>query len=138
MSAPGERTAACICGALGARTLGEPAVVAMCSCSMCQRRSGTAFGLYAWWPEGDVWMSGPARGFARRSERGRTFEHFFCPTCGATVALRGEHMPFMTAIAVGAFADPGFPGPTVAVWDTTRARWLDDIDSLPRLTEQRT
>ncbi|GAB5373936.1 MAG: GFA family protein [Acuticoccus sp.] len=137
MSAPGERTAACTCGALGARTVGEPAVVAMCSCRMCQRRTGTAFGLYAWWPEGDVWMSGPARGFARQSERGRAFEHFFCPTCGATVALRGEHMPFMTAIAVGTFADPAFPGPTVAVWDTTRARWLDDIDGLPRLTEQR-
>jgi len=138
VSASVERTAACLCGSLGARTVGEPAVVAMCSCQMCQRRSGTAFGLYAWWPEVDVWMHGAAERYSRKSERGRMFDHHFCPTCGSTVALRGEHMPFMTGITVGAFADPAFPGPTVAVWDTTRVHWLDDIDDLPRLLEQRT
>ena len=138
MSAPTERTATCMCGAFEATARGEPDITAMCSCLACQRRSGTAFGLYAWWPEAAVSMRGEANRYGRRSDRGRTFEHHFCPTCGSTVVLRGDHLPGRTGIAVGAFADPDFPPPTVAVWDTTRHKWLDDLDKLPRLPEQRT
>lgn len=138
MADPAERQARCSCGALTATARGDPAVVAMCSCRACQRRTGSAFALFAWWPAEAVAVDGETRRWARTSDRGRTWEEFFCPTCGATVLFRGEHLPGRTGIAAGAFADPAFPPPVVAVWDTTRHHWLDGIADLPRLQEQRT
>ncbi len=42
-----QRTAKCACGRLSVIVEGEPVRVAMCSCSYCQRRSGSPFGLSA-------------------------------------------------------------------------------------------
>ncbi len=109
----------------------------MCSCTMCQRRSGSAFAYSSYWHEEQVTIAGPSQGWSRLSERGRRFETFFCPTCGTTLWYRGPHRPGMVGISVGCFADPHFPPPTVAVWDTTRHEWLDDIADLPRMAEQR-
>lgn len=134
---PGTRTAACCCGALTATVAGAPEIVAICHCTACQRRSGTAFGHFAWWPEDRVTTSGPARHWSRRSDRGRRFEQAFCPSCGSAVLFRGEHLPGMIGVAVGCFADPDFPAPSVAVWCATRQRWLDDIAEMRRLEEQR-
>ena len=41
----------------------------------------------------------------------------FCPTCGSTVYWEGEGFPGYVAVAIGNFADPNFPGPTIAVWE---------------------
>ncbi|GAB5373937.1 MAG: GFA family protein [Acuticoccus sp.] len=138
MSETPERLAQCCCGDLTARTTGDPASVVMCSCTMCQRRSGSAFAHSSYWAQEQVTVAGPSQCFARVSARGRRFEHFFCPGCGTAVWYRGEHRPGMIGISAGCFADPDFPAPTVAVWDTTRHAWLDDIADIPRLAEQRT
>ncbi|WP_146619950.1 GFA family protein [Acuticoccus sediminis] len=136
-SAPATRTARCGCGALSATAKGEPAIVAMCSCTACQRRTGAPFGTLAWWDAADVAVTGTAQRYARVSERGRTIAYEFCPTCGSALVFRGEHLPGKVGIAIGGFADPAFPAPTVAVWDTTRHHWLDAIAAIPRLAEQR-
>ena len=133
-----QRTARCSCGALTATTRAEPVAVVMCSCTMCQRRTGSAFALSSYWNAEQVTIAGTAQRWARQSERGRTFEHFFCPTCGAVLWYRGEHRPSMIGLSGGSFADPAFPPPTVAVWDTTRHHWLDHLDEIPRMAEQRT
>lgn len=137
MTAVATRTAACSCGALAATATGEPDIVAMCSCAACQRRTGTSFGLYAWWPDAAVTVSGEARRWARTSDRGRVWETFFCPTCGSIVSVHSEPLAGKTGIPGGAFADPAFPPPQVAVWDTTRHTWLDALDAIPRMAEQR-
>jgi len=37
----------------------------------------------------------------------------FCPVCGSTVYWTGEGFPGYVAVAIGAFADPAFPAPTI-------------------------
>lgn len=59
--------------------------------------------------------------------------HFrFCPECGSTVAYVAEAMPGLTAIALGAFADPNFPPPKYSVYEGRKHSWLaitgDGID----------
>jgi len=56
---------------------------------------------------------------------GNTLTFYFCSTCGSTVywgerRLSGNCHPF----AIGNFADPNFPAPTIAVWDETRHPWV--------------
>ena len=52
--------------------------------------------------------------------------------CGPTVAYVTDGMPDMTAIAVGAFADPNFPSPEYSVHEGSKHCWVamtgDDIE----------
>ena len=48
----------------------------------------------------------------------------FCPDCGATVFWTTEGWPDSIAVAIGAFADPSFPQPTVSVYESRRYPWL--------------
>jgi hypothetical protein len=49
--------------------------------------------------------------FARSSDDGKAVAFRFCPVCGSTVYWEAERRPDLIAVAVGAFADPGFPAP---------------------------
>ncbi|MEO1104401.1 MAG: GFA family protein [Pseudomonadota bacterium] len=132
------RIARCACGVLTATARGEPASVVMCSCTMCQRRSGSAFSLSSYWAAEAVTIDGPSTPFERPTDAGRIFTHHFCPSCGTALWYFGAHRPGMIGISAGCFTDPDFPLPRAAVWDTTRHHWLDHINDIPRLEKQRT
>lgn len=118
------RTARCACGSLGVTCSGEPLKVSLCHCRQCQMRTGSAFGVAAFFRRADVAVSGPATLFTRSSDRGFAVQHHFCPGCGSTVLWEPQRLPDLVAVAVGAFADPGFPPPTQAVHGETRHPWL--------------
>jgi hypothetical protein len=117
------RVAACSCGQLTARCEGEPVRVSLCHCLACQRRTGSAFGLQARWPAARVTVTGRATEYVRVGDEGSAATFRFCPTCGATVYYDSDHMPGMIALPVGAFADPTFPPPQVAVYVVRRHAW---------------
>ena len=105
------------CGQLRVTTEGDPGSISMCHCLACQRWTGSAFGLQARWPNDRVEVSGRYTEYVRVSDAGaeRTFR--FCPDCGATVFWTNEdYLPDSIAVAVGAFADPSFPQPTILLW----------------------
>ncbi len=58
----------------------------------------------------------------------------FCSTCGATVAYVNQGMPDVTAVPVGAFADPLFPPPAFSVYEDRKHPWVavlgDDIEHM--------
>lgn len=118
------RTAACRCGRLQVRCLGEPVRVSVCHCLACQRRSGSAFAVQARWPDAQVRVTGSYREYAEAGDSGTIATFRFCPDCGATVAYRSVGVPGFTIVAVGAFADPAFPSPTVSVFEERRHGWV--------------
>ena len=76
-----------------------------------------------------------ARAYVLVGDEGRRATFGFCPTCGATVYYDNDGMPGMIAVPVGAFADPTFPPPRVAVYCARRHPWavmptldVDEID----------
>jgi hypothetical protein len=48
----------------------------------------------------------------------------FCPTCGSTVFWENAGFPGLVSVAIGNFADPSFPAPTLAVWEESRHQWV--------------
>jgi hypothetical protein len=48
--------------------------------------------------------------------------------CGPTVAYTIDKMPGLTAIAIGAFADPEFPAPAFSMQENRNHRWVEIID----------
>jgi hypothetical protein len=118
------RTATCRCGRLRATCVGEPVRVSVCHCLDCQRRSGSAFATQARWPDENVTVSGEAATWERTADSGRRATYRFCPTCGSTVAYVIEGWPGVTAVPLGAFADPSFPAPRFSVYEHRKHAWV--------------
>ena len=107
------------------RCSGEPAAVSLCHCLDCQRRTGSLFGVGAFFAKEQVTVAqGSATQFKRGSDSGSAVTCHFCSVCGSTVWWEAERLPSMVGVAVGAFADPDFPAPAQASWDVRQHRWL--------------
>jgi hypothetical protein len=120
-----KRRAACSCGALSVETEGEPVRISVCHCLACQRRTGSAFGVQARFPVERTTVHGASTLFVRTGDDGGKASFHFCPTCGATVYYTLDDMPGVLAVPVGAFADPTFPAPYVAVYEVRRHPWVN-------------
>lgn len=125
------RSASCLCGQLSIACEGEPVRISVCHCLACQKRSGSAFGAQARWPEAQVRIEGRSTEWARSGDEGGKSVHRFCPTCGSTVYYTNDTMPGLIAVPLGAFADPTFPPPRFSVYEDRKHRWVavigDDI-----------
>jgi hypothetical protein len=119
------RTASCRCGQLRAECEGEPVRVSVCHCLNCQKRSGSSFAAQARWPDAQVTITGESKSWQQTGDSGQTATFLFCPTCGSTVAYSSEGLPGLTAIAVGAFADPAFPPPIYSVFEERKHAWVE-------------
>jgi hypothetical protein len=119
-----DRIATCRCGQFRAECTGEPVRVSVCHCLECQKRSGSAFAVQARWPEDQVVISGQFKEWCYVGETGNHATFRFCPECGSTVAYVIDRMPGLVAIAVGAFADPGFPTPIYSVFEGRKHDWV--------------
>lgn len=120
----GKRTASCVCGALSAECAADPLSVSLCNCVDCQRRTGSAFGIAAFFERGDVEVHGDAARFERRSNAGHAFCFHFCPACGTTLYWETDARPGLVMVAAGAFADADFPAPAHSHYDAHRHPWL--------------
>lgn len=118
------RRAACNCGQLSLTIEGEPTRIAMCHCLECQRRTGAVLSNQARFIRDQVTIVGRSTVWTRKAESGNALTFHFCPVCGSTVYWDGQGFPDMVAVAIGAFADPDFPPPTIAVWEDTRHPWI--------------
>jgi hypothetical protein len=114
------RRAACSCGQLHLSIEGEPSRISMCHCLECQRRTGAVISNQARFRREQVTFAGKATAWMRTAESGNALTFHFCPTCGSTVYWEGEGFPGYVAVAIGSFADPNFPAPTIGVWEESR------------------
>jgi hypothetical protein len=118
------RIAACSCGSLRAETTGEPSLVVACHCRACQRRTGAPFGVTALFRKAQVRVVGPSSKYVRTGQEGRRVRFHFCPDCATTLFWHPDVGPEAIGIALGAFADPSFPAPTVSMWEEAKHPWV--------------
>jgi hypothetical protein len=128
------RIASCSCGQLTAKVQGEPLRVSICHCLACQRRTGSIFGVQARFHEREVEITGTSSVYVRIGDEGGRIAFHFCPACGATVHYRVEGYDLETvAIPVGAFAEPGFPAPSVSVYEERMHPWCGLPDGIAHM-----
>jgi len=102
---------------------GDPRGVGLCHCLACQRRTGSVFAALASFAA-PFEVFGDATEYVRVGDHGARFRFRFCPVCGTTVFHTEEGRDDGASVAVGAFADPGFPAPEVSVYDSRRHSWV--------------
>ena len=115
-----SRLASCSCGQLRLTCEGEPLRISICHCLECQKRTGSVFAVQARYPREAVAAEGVSSQWRRTGDSGGTATFHFCATCASIVYWE---FPGFVAVAVGAFADPAFPPPTVSVYDDRRHPW---------------
>jgi hypothetical protein len=126
-----EKIATCSCGQLRLACRGEPVRISMCHCLACQRRTGAPFAAQSRFQREQVSIAGPSTRYTRRADSGNSLTFHFCPHCGSTVYWENGGYPEFIAVALGAFADPGYPPPRVSVWESKRHPWTERIADCP-------
>jgi hypothetical protein len=122
------REAACACGDFRLTLEGEPLLVSACCCTRCQRRTGSFFGVTAYFrPEQLVGRVGEASTFQRPGST--TFQ--FCPTCGSSLMWELDDDEPIIGVAGGAFADPTLPGPHRMTHAATGHRFVTSPQGIP-------
>lgn len=119
-----QRTAQCSCGALKVKVEGEPGAVVACHCLACQRRTGSPFGVGAYFPEAQATITGASKAFGRPTDSGSAFITHFCPECGTSLYWYAHKNPGLIGIAVGGFGDATFPAPARSVWEQSMHSWV--------------
>jgi hypothetical protein len=121
-----ERTATCACGQLSITLVGEPDQIGICHCTECQRRTGSVFGVSAFFSESKLRaIEGNRTRYVRSAASGNMLGFDFCPTCGTTLFWESSGRPNVLGVAVGAFGDREFPAPRVAVWTERKHAWVE-------------
>ena len=85
-------------------------------------RAGARF--RACWPDAQAAVSGRFSVWARTADSGHKVAYRFCPDCGSTLTYVIEGWPGVTAIPLGAFADPSFPPPRFSVSEHRKHAWV--------------
>jgi hypothetical protein len=124
------RIAQCHCGQVKITCEGEPDPVVMCSCRLCQRRTGSPFQIGAYFLAENVQIEGETRTFHSIRDSGRDGPVNICPSCGTSIWWEG--FPGMIGVAGGCFGDPDFPQPTVSVYERTKHPWISVPEGIPR------
>jgi hypothetical protein len=125
------RIARCACSQLRITCEGEPERVSICACTACQRRTGSVYGVGAYFDQRAIkLMEGESKVFNRTSDAGRWLRMHFCPSCGTTVYWEAEFMPGKMGVAVGAFVDASLQ-PRVAVWAQHKSEWVPLPEGIP-------
>lgn len=120
-----NRQATCSCQALKISCNGDPLSVSLCHCVDCQKRTGSAFGIAAFYERTAIEVTGEESIYKRGSDSGFEVTFHFCPSCGSSVYWEPERRPALVAVAVGAFGDSNFPAPSKQVYCSSRHAWLN-------------
>jgi hypothetical protein len=110
------RLARCVCGQLSLRCAGDPLKVSLCHCLDYQKRTGSTYGVAAFFRRDDVEPQGVTWSYTRPSDGGTPGTFHFCSSGGSTVFWKPHRKPELVSVAVGSFADPKFPAPTQALY----------------------
>jgi len=120
------RRAQCACGALSLAIAGEPVAHLVCHCNNCKRRTGSAFGISAYFQRSAVHgPQGKATVYALgHAASGATQERYFCSTCGSTLYWYVSTYPHLIGIAGGCFAEDPLDDPNRVSSAASQWQWV--------------
>lgn len=126
----------CLCGAVRYSTTAEPAMMAVCHCTDCQKQSGSAFSINVLVPRDQLEVEGEAlTQFDVKGNSGANVSRNFCNLCGSPLFNVLDHFGGMAAIKAGTMDDSSWVKPGVQIWCDSARSWGvldDDIEKAPQ------
>jgi hypothetical protein len=101
-------------------------MLGVCHCTNCKRRTGSAFGISAYFArDAVVRQEGETKTYAfHHAAQNHDQERHFCVRCGTTLFWFVSSLPDKIGIAGGCFADEGLAEPSYSVTDGKREPWV--------------
>jgi hypothetical protein len=106
------------------RLKGSPCRVSACHCTACQQRTGSAFGVGAYYTHDQVSVDGDSTVYTRIGDSGLLVEFHFCGRCGSTVFWLPAFRPHLFAVALGCIAGEKPAGPDRQAYEEHRLDWV--------------
>jgi hypothetical protein len=124
------RTATCCCGQAAIEVEGEPKIHLVCHCDNCKQRTGSAFGMSAYFADTQVRRKqGTTEIYEIDTDTTHQQRHF-CKLCGTTLYWKIWKFPgipnvsAMTGVAGGCFTENPLPAPTLTANNHGMCAWL--------------
>jgi hypothetical protein len=119
-------TATCACGQTSITVSSLPTLHGVCHCTNCKRRTGSAFGISAYFEKSAVVnQTGQTSVYAFHHDiLNHEQERHFCSKCGTTLFWFVSNMPEKIGIAGGCFAGEALPEPGASYRESNREPWV--------------
>src|SRR5262249_36765904 len=105
---------------------GEPVFQAVCHCNECKKRTGSAFGVNAYFRrEAVTRIEGETNAYASGSSATNAGVRHFCGKCGTTLFWDASSLPALIGIAGGCFADAPLAEATVTASHSKKWEWVE-------------
>ena len=124
-----KRTAKCCCQKSQITAIGEPVLSAICHCKYCKKRTGSAFGLSAYFHQDKVSTESLLKTYHVNAETGEQVR-FFCGNCGTTLYWTTSAIPNHIGIASGCFNDPPLNAPRFIAMKDQQCVWLQNLQEI--------
>lgn len=124
-----DREAACRCGDFRLTLEGDPMLVSACCCTRCQRRTGSFFGVTAYFRPSQLTARAGASTTFQPTGGETIFD--FCSRCGSSLLWASPEWEDVIGVAGGAFADPNLPGPHRLTHRATGHPFVQAPEGLP-------
>ena len=121
-----KRKAQCCCGNFSIEIKGEPERHGMCHCNNCKTRTGSAFGLSAYFRIENVnGLSGESTCYQLINPNdGSEQKRYFCSKCGTTLHWSVSTFPELIGIAGGCFVESQLNAPTYSASHAGKYSWV--------------
>ena len=113
----------CACGAVRYQAASEPVAARMCVCRICQRLTGGAGSVLAFFATDSFTVEGSTGDFASVADSGNIIHRQFCPECGTPLFSSAEVRPHLIGVRLGSLDDPSSVTPTAIVWTDEAPAW---------------
>ncbi|MGB3431106.1 GFA family protein [Achromobacter sp.] len=130
------RGGGCLCGKIRYMLMAEPAVVAICHCTNCQKQGGGAFSVNLALARADVRMSGELSVFEDKADSGGVVLRGFCGACGSPILSELPGRPKHVYVKAGTLDDRSGIVPTMQVWCRSAQPWVELNKNLPTFERQ--
>jgi hypothetical protein len=119
-------TATCACGQASITVNAPPVLHGICHCTNCKRRTGSAFGISAYFERDAVVNTrGQTNVYAfHHAELKHDQARHFCSSCGTTLFWFVSNMPTRIGIAGGCFEPGALPEPDASHRDAKHVPWI--------------
>ena len=126
-----ENTATCCCGQTAIVVEGIPKLHVVCHCDDCKKRSGSAFGVSAYFADSQVIRKKGDTTIYEIDTETTKQKRYFCSSCATTLywkMLKFDQIPGitnMTGISAGCFDAKALPAPTMSASHSEKCAWLE-------------
>ena len=126
----------CQCRAIRYEVTGEPLFTHACHCTLCQQRSGSAFGLSMILESSQFKLShgSPASAEVIADSGNRKFNHF-CNRCGTVLFGDSGSMSGLVILRPGTLDDTKWFKVGAHIWTRSRQSWWPMPDDIPCFDE---